>query len=154
MGLNLSDNEVALLERRTEGWIAGLQLAALSMQGHIDLHGFVQSVTGSSRFVLDYLIEEVFDTKLQTSKRFCSRAQFSSSLPVPMQRGYTERRRAIFLETLEQANLLVVPLDRSRGWYRCRRLFADYSEMPSDVQRQQTKRSCMAAPAAGMKPKA
>jgi LuxR family maltose regulon positive regulatory protein len=60
MGLNLSPADIAALERRTEGWIAGLQLAALSMRGRDDLSGFVEAFTGSSHFVLDYLIEEVF----------------------------------------------------------------------------------------------
>ena len=60
MQLNLSEDDIAALEERTEGWIAGLQLAALSMRGLDDTHSFVQSFTGSSRYVLDYLIEEVF----------------------------------------------------------------------------------------------
>lgn len=70
MGLDLSPEEVAALERRTEGWIAGLQLAALSMRGRADITGFIQDFTGSSRYVLDYLIEEVFERQSADSKDF------------------------------------------------------------------------------------
>ena len=126
MGLNLSDNEVALLERRTEGWIAGLQLAALSMQGHTDLHGFVQSFTGSSRFVLDYLIEEVFDRQAPDIKEFLLSTSVLEQLAGPLCNAVTQREDGqIFLETLEQANLFIIPLDQSRGWYRYHRLFAE-----------------------------
>ena len=62
MGLNLSPEDIAELETRTEGWIAGLQLAALALQGRRDVAAFVQSFTGSSRYILDYLVDEVFET--------------------------------------------------------------------------------------------
>ena len=70
MGLNLSAEDIAALEARTEGWIAGLQLAAISMQGHQDATGFIQSFTGSHHFVLDYLVEEVLQQQLRKRSNF------------------------------------------------------------------------------------
>jgi LuxR family maltose regulon positive regulatory protein len=70
MGLNLSEKDAAALESRTEGWIAGLQMAALSMQGRADTAGFIQSFTGSHRFVMDYLLEEVLQQQSQSVQTF------------------------------------------------------------------------------------
>jgi LuxR family maltose regulon positive regulatory protein len=128
MGLNLSDGDVAALEARTEGWIAGLQMAAISMQGLPDASNFIQSFTGSHRFVLDYLLEEVLHCQpvevqtflLLTSilERLCG-SLCDAVLGSPSASGQKT------LEYLERANLFIVPLDNERRWYRYHHLFAD-----------------------------
>ncbi|MGB9591301.1 MAG: LuxR family transcriptional regulator, partial [Candidatus Kryptoniota bacterium] len=128
MGLNLSAGEIAALETRTEGWIAGLQMAAISMQGISDASGFIQSFTGSNRFVLDYLMEEVLERQpvhiqdflLHTSilDRLCG-ALCDAVLGSPP--GFGQET----LEYLERANLFIVPLDQERRWYRYHHLFAE-----------------------------
>jgi LuxR family maltose regulon positive regulatory protein len=126
MGLNVSPDEISALERRTEGWIAGLQLAALSMQGRDDLPGFIQAFTGSSRFILDYLVEEVFERQSPDVKDFLLKTSILERLSGPLCDAVVEQTgsRAL-LKSLEQANLFIVPLDQSRGWYRYHRLFAE-----------------------------
>lgn len=126
MGLILSPEDISALERRTEGWIAGLQLAALSMQGRDDLKGFIQAFTGSSRFILDYLIEEVFERQSPDVKDFLLKTSIMERLSGPLCDAVTELAESQrMLEALEQANLFIVPLDQSRGWYRYHRLFAE-----------------------------
>lgn len=128
MGLNLSAEDIVALETRTEGWIAGLQLAAISMKGHQDTSNFVQSFTGSHRFVMDYLVEEVLrqqpenvqDFLLSTSilDRLCG-ALCDAVLLSPSASGQET------LEYLERANLFITPLDNERRWYRYHQLFAE-----------------------------
>jgi LuxR family maltose regulon positive regulatory protein len=126
MGLDLSPDDVSALERRTEGWIAGLQLAALSMRGRDDLPSFIQSFTGSSRFILDYLIEEVFERQSPDIKDFLLKTSILERLTGPLCDLVAERTDSQrILESLEQANLFIVPLDQTRGWYRYHRLFAE-----------------------------
>jgi LuxR family maltose regulon positive regulatory protein len=141
MALSLSAQQVEALETRTEGWIAGLQLAALAMQNRTDLSSFVNAFTGSNRFVVDYLAAEVFARQpahiqtflLQTSilERMCgslcdavtgiSEAQPGGSNKKVSTDAYSQ----ILLEELERANLFMVPLDNERGWYRYHHLFAE-----------------------------
>jgi len=134
MGLALTTADVAALEARTEGWIAGLQLAALAMRDHHDRSGFIRSFSGSNRFIVDYLAAEVFasqpaeiqDFLLRTSilDRMCgsscdavlARDSHTPNHTTPSQR---------LLEDLERANLFVVPLDDERQWYRYHHLFAE-----------------------------
>ncbi|MEW5868224.1 MAG: LuxR C-terminal-related transcriptional regulator [Chloroflexota bacterium] len=126
MGLALAPEEIAALERRTEGWIAGLQLAALSMRGRQDLPGFIQAFTGSSRFILDYLIEEVYERQSSEIKDFLLKTSILERLSGPLCDALVEETGSqALLEGLEQANLFIVPLDQSRGWYRYHRLFAE-----------------------------
>ena len=126
MGLDLLPDEIAALERRTEGWIAGLQLAALSMRGRDDRAGFIQAFTGSSRFILDYLIEEVFEGQSPAVKDFLLKTSILERLSAPLCDVVTEKTVSQeTLEALEQANLFIVPLDQFREWYRYHRLFAD-----------------------------
>jgi len=126
MGLDLLPDEIAALERRTEGWIAGLQLAALSMRGRSDLSGFIQAFTGSSRFILDYLIEEVFEGQSPDVKDFLLKTSILERLSASLCDAVTEKNVSQeTLEMLEQANLFIVPLDQSRELYRYHRLFAD-----------------------------
>ncbi len=126
MGLNLSAEDIAVLETRTEGWIAGLQLAAISMQGHKDASSFIKSFTGSHHFVLDYLVEEVLqqqpkkvqDFLLYTSilDRMCGALCDAILLDSSVSGRDT-------LEHLERTNLFIIPLDNERHWYRYHHLF-------------------------------
>jgi LuxR family transcriptional regulator, maltose regulon positive regulatory protein len=128
IGLQLSAEDIGALERRTEGWIAGLQLAALSLQGHEDAASFIQSFTGSHHFVLDYLLEEVLGQQPEHIQRFLLRTSIldrmsgplcDAVVPDPCISGQEN------LEYLEHANLFIVPLDNERRWYRYHQLFAE-----------------------------
>ncbi len=149
VGLNLSVEDVTALEARTEGWIAGLQMAALSLRGQpahpATRAEFVQAFTGSHRFILDYLIEEVLEQQppalqeflLKTSmlERLCASLcdsvlgkQTARALahPDPLQTAGLEIAESqVTLEHLEAANLFIIPLDEERQWYRYHRLFSD-----------------------------
>jgi LuxR family maltose regulon positive regulatory protein len=126
MGLNLSPGDIAALERRSEGWIAGLQLAALSMRGRSDLPDFIRAFTGSNRYVLDYLMEEVFRQQPAGRQDFLLQTAILDRLCAPLCDSVTGRAdsRAV-LQRLEQANLFIVPLDQSRQWYRYHHLFRE-----------------------------
>ncbi|HNA88921.1 MAG TPA: LuxR C-terminal-related transcriptional regulator [Anaerolineales bacterium] len=128
MGLNLSAENITALETRTEGWIAGLQLAALSMQGHQDTASFIKSFTGSHRFVLDYLIEEVFQQQPERVQAFLLHTsileRMCGSLCDAILRDSSVPAQET-LEHLEHANLFIVPLDSERRWYRYHHLFGD-----------------------------
>jgi LuxR family maltose regulon positive regulatory protein len=128
MGLNLSDEDVAALEARTEGWIAGLQLAALSMQGQSDPTSFIQSFSGSHRFVLDYLLEEVLDRQPGEIQNFLLCNSILERLCGPLCEavlGTPLGSGQSTLESLERANLFLVPLDSERRWYRYHHLFGE-----------------------------
>jgi LuxR family maltose regulon positive regulatory protein len=119
---------IAALERRTEGWIAGLQLAAISLQGHEDAAGFVRSFTGSHHFVLDYLVEEVLGQQPERIQTFLLRTSILDRLCGPLCDAVVLAPSAsgqATLEYLEHANLFLVPLDNERRWYRYHQLFAD-----------------------------
>ena len=126
MGLRLSAEDVAALEARTEGWIAGLQLAAISMQGHKDAGGFIKSFTGSNQFVLDYLIEEVLHQQPESIQAFLLRTSIldrmcGSLCDAVLLDSSTSGQET--LESLEHSNLFIVPLDNERHWYRYHHLF-------------------------------
>jgi LuxR family maltose regulon positive regulatory protein len=132
MGLNLSAEDIAALEARTEGWIAGLQLAALSMQGHQDAASFIQSFTGSHHFVLDYLLEEVLGQQSESVQAFLLRTSILNRLCGPLCDAVLNDTADSGQETgqmtlgyLERANLFIVPLDNERRWYRYHHLFGD-----------------------------
>ena len=126
MGLNLSAEDIAALETRTEGWIAGLQLAALSMQGREDIASFIQAFTGSHRFVLDYLVEEVLQRQPEHVRSFLLQTAILDRLCAPLCNAVTEREDGReMLDALERGNLFVIPLDDQRQWYRYHHLFAD-----------------------------
>ncbi|UCG24719.1 MAG: helix-turn-helix transcriptional regulator, partial [Chloroflexota bacterium] len=126
MGLNLSMEDIAALETRTEGWIAGLQLAAISLLGHTDTSRQIQSFTGSHRLVLDYLIEEVLDQQPQEVQAFLLQTAILNRLAGSLCDAVTGREDGQqTLEKLEHANLFIVPLDDERRWYRYHHLFAD-----------------------------
>jgi LuxR family maltose regulon positive regulatory protein len=134
MDLDLSAEDIAALERRTEGWIAGLQLAAISMQGREDTASLIKSFTGSHRFVLDYLVEEVLEQQSESVQAFlmktavldrltgslCDAVRFGDAKSPPGQ----DNGQAT-LEMLQRANLFIIPLDEERRWYRYHHLFSD-----------------------------
>jgi LuxR family maltose regulon positive regulatory protein len=126
MGLDLSAQDVAALDSRTEGWIAGLQLAAISMQGLQDTAAFIKAFTGSHYFVLDYLIEEVLEKQSGDIQRFLVMTSIPDRLCGSLCNALTgqEDSQAI-LEFLENSNLFIVPLDSERRWYRYHHLFVD-----------------------------
>ncbi len=126
MGLNLPAEDIAALETRTEGWIAGLQLAALSMQGRSDAAGFIQAFTGSHRFVLDYLVEEVLQRQPEDIHSFLLKTAILDRLCGSVCDAVTGRQDGKgMLETLERGNLFIIPLDDQRQWYRYHSLFAE-----------------------------
>jgi LuxR family maltose regulon positive regulatory protein len=128
MGLNLSKEDIAALETRTEGWIAGLQLAALSMQGRSDAASFIESFTGSHHFVLDYLVEEVLGQQPESIQTFLLRTSILDRLCGPLcdsVLGSPSASGQETLEYLERANLFIVPLDNERRWYRYHHLFGE-----------------------------
>jgi LuxR family maltose regulon positive regulatory protein len=126
MGLSLSTEQVAALENRTEGWIAGLQLAALSMKDRSDVSAFISAFAGSNRFVIDYLVEEVLERAPLDVRDFLYETSILTRLTGPLCDAVTGRTDgAEMLESLESANLFVVPLDDEREWYRYHHLFAD-----------------------------
>ena len=128
MGLSLSEDNIAALEERTEGWIAGLQLAAISMQGHKDATSFIESFTGSHRFVLDYLVEEVLGQQPESVQAFLLRTSILERLCGPLCDAVLLDPAASgqkTLEYIERANLFLVPLDNERHWYRYHHLFAE-----------------------------
>jgi len=126
MGLNLSVQDVATLEDRTEGWIAGLQLAALSMQGHQDISGFIQSFAGDHRYILDYLVEEVLQRQPAAVRSFLLQTAILDRLHGPLCDAVTgQEGGSARLDALQRGNFFVVSLDDTRHWYRYHHLFAD-----------------------------
>jgi LuxR family maltose regulon positive regulatory protein len=125
-GLHLDPRDVELLEERTEGWIAALQLAALSMRGDDDVSGFVARFAGTDRFVVDYLVEEVLLHQSDAVRSFLVQTSVLDRLTGPLCDAVTGRDDgATALRELERANLFLVPLDDERRWYRYHHLFAD-----------------------------
>jgi LuxR family maltose regulon positive regulatory protein len=126
MGLDLTTPDVTTLEGRTEGWIAALQLAALSMQGREDVGGFIASFAGDDRYIVDYLVGEVLQRQPDDVRRFLLQTSILSRLHGSMCDAVTGREGGTaMLEALDRANLFLVPLDDRRRWYRYHHLFAD-----------------------------
>jgi len=135
MGLELSADDVAALETRTEGWVTGLQLAALSMQGREDIPGFLAAFTGSQHYILDYLVEEVLQRQSESAQAFLLQTSILDRMTGPLCEAVTlgcqskrsgESDGQAMLDRLEHANLFIVPLDDRRHWYRYHHLFADF----------------------------
>ena len=126
MGLSLSAEDIAALETRTEGWIAGLQLAAISMQDRVDPDRFIQAFAGSHRFVLDYLVEEVLQRQPEQIRSFLLQTAILDRLCAALCNAVTEREDGKeMLDALERSNLFLIPLDDNRQWYRYHHLFAE-----------------------------
>lgn len=123
--MGLSPDDVRTLETRTEGWIAGLQLAALSMRDSSDVPGFLAAFAGSHRFVIDYLVEEVLEATPPDVREFLLRTSVLDRLSGPLCDAVTGQTGSDrMLATLERENLFVVPLDDDREWFRYHHLFA------------------------------
>ncbi len=146
MKIGLAEKDIAALDHRTEGWIAGLQLAALSMQGRDDISAFIKAFTGDDRYILDYLLEEVFHRQPEHVQNFLLKTSILDrlcgslcdailnadlGLRIAEAEGGTRnpqsaiRNSQFTLEHLERANLFIIPLDDKRQWYRYHHLFAD-----------------------------
>jgi len=126
LGLNLSNAELAALDDRTEGWIAGLQLAALSIRGRKDIPGFIRAFTGTHRFVLDYLVEEVLDQQSPGIQEFLLRTSVLERMTAPLCDAVTDGggSQKILIQ-LDRDNMFLLPLDGERRWFRYHHLFAD-----------------------------
>ena len=126
MDLRLSDDDVAALEGRTEGWIAALQLAALSLQGRTDASAFIAGFAGDDQYIVDYLAEEVLSRQPADVRDFLLETSILERLTGPLCDAVTGRTAGkATLIALERANLFLVPLDDRRRWYRYHHLFAD-----------------------------
>ncbi|MCA9947686.1 MAG: hypothetical protein KC449_29600, partial [Anaerolineales bacterium] len=138
--LNLSPDDVATLEKRTEGWIAGLQMAALSLQGSADVSGFVAAFSGSNRYVLDYLADEVLAQRPSGTKEFLLKTSLLERFCAPLcdaileiGDGRLEAEKSpisnlqsqSIIQQLDTANFFLIPLDSNRRWYRYHHLFAN-----------------------------
>lgn len=126
MGLSLTAQEIATLEERTEGWIAGLQLAALSLQEHQDVPSFIQSFAGDHRYIVDYLVEEVLKRQPLPVRHFLLQTAILDRLNGSLCDAITGQQEGnARLEALQRGNFFVVPLDDKRHWYRYHHLFAE-----------------------------
>jgi len=126
VGLALPVEAVERLREQTEGWITGLQLAALSLQGHPDPAQFVEAFSGSHRYLVDYLVEEVLQRQPETVQAFLRQTAFLERLCGPLCDAVTQAPGGqAMLEQLEAANLFLIPLDEERHWYRYHHLFAE-----------------------------
>jgi LuxR family maltose regulon positive regulatory protein len=137
MGLSLSTDDIAALEMRTEGWIAGLQLAAIAMQSHIgmqdskDIHSFVSAFTGSNYYIIDYLTEEVLKRLPDKVSSFILQTSILESMCAPLceavvESGDIEQNNGqVMLEHLQRMNLFLIPLDDERRWFRYHHLFVE-----------------------------
>src|SRR5215211_7304435 len=126
MGLVLTPQQVAALEARTEGWIAALQLAGLSMQGRDDVAAFIAGFAGNDRYIVDYLAEEVLDRQSEDHRQFLLQTSILERLSGPLCDAVTDQTGGkAKLAELERGNLFLVALDDRREWYRYHQLFAD-----------------------------
>ena len=145
MKLNLTAGDTTALDERTEGWIAGLQMAALSLQGRDNAHSFISAFTGSHRFIFDYLVEEVLQNQTREVQDFLLETSILERLNASLCNYISGRESGIksresdttllarfstldsqtILENLDRANLFIIPLDNERQWYRYHHLFAD-----------------------------
>ncbi|MBI2955434.1 MAG: helix-turn-helix transcriptional regulator [Chloroflexi bacterium] len=126
MGIDVSVDEAASLQARTEGWIAGLQMTALAMRGRQDISSFIRTFTGSHRYVLDFLLEEVLNVEPESVQAFLLQTSILERLTGPLCDALTGQTDGWgMLERLESENLFVVPLDEERRWYRYHHLFAE-----------------------------
>ena len=133
LNFKLSPQEIAALHDRTEGWIAGLQMAAFSMQARFKSQGpesvslFIKTFSGSNRFILDYLLDEVFSQQTEEVRSFMYQTSILDQLSAPLCDEVIDKKGSqAFLEQLERANLFLIPLDEEQHWYRYHHLFAEF----------------------------
>ena len=126
MALHLAADQLGILEGRTEGWIAALQLAALSMQGRDNVADFIKGFAGDDRYIVDYLVEEVLQRQPEHVREFLLQTSVLNRLTGPLCDAVTQQHggRAM-LEALDRSNLFLVALDDRRQWYRYHHLFGD-----------------------------
>lgn len=126
LNLGLSLEDITLLESRTEGWIAGLQLAALSMQGLQDKSAFIKTFKGIDHYIGDYLVEEVLSRQPEKVQNFLLQTSILDRLSGPLCDAVTQKKDSLqMLIALEKANLFIFPLDNQRSWFRYHHLFSD-----------------------------
>jgi ATP/maltotriose-dependent transcriptional regulator MalT len=126
MGLKLDSGEVTVLEQRTEGWIAGLQLAGLSLQGRENVSSFIHSFSGANRYILDFLFEEVFQQQSEEHQNFLLQTSILDQLCGSLCNAVTQQSNSqVVLDALERGNLFLVALDEERKWYRYHHLFGE-----------------------------
>jgi len=128
IGLNLSTEEIAVLDARTEGWIAGLQLAAISMKDNKDISGFIREFAGDHRYIVDYLVEEVLQRQPGSVQNFLLCTSILNRMCGPLCDAVLLNSSASgqkTLEYIEHANLFIIPLDNERRWYRYHHLFGN-----------------------------
>jgi LuxR family maltose regulon positive regulatory protein len=124
--LKLSDEDINDLESKTEGWIAGLQLTALSIQDHEHTSDFIKNLKGDNRYIMDYLIEEVLKIQSDETKEFLLQTSILEQFSAPLCNELLNRNDShITLEALEKNNMFIIPLDNERRWFRYHHLFAD-----------------------------
>ena len=124
--VKISIEDAYSLETKTEGWIAGLQLTALSMQGREDVSGFIKELKGDNRYIMDYLMEEVLKIQTDDIKEFLLQTSILEQMSAPLCNAVLNRNDSQhILEMLEKNNMFVIPLDEERNWYRYHHLFAD-----------------------------
>ena len=129
LNVQLSGPDIQLLETRTEGWAAGLQLAALSLEGRTDPSDFIRGFKGDNRYIADYLTEEVLSRQPEHLRNFLLQTSILGRLCGPLCDAVTDQKNSRqVLTALEKANLFVVPLDDERYWYRYHHLFGDLLE--------------------------
>jgi len=141
-GLNLSPEDISILEDRSEGWIVGMQLAAISLRGRTDIVDLKKSFTGNNRYILDYLISEVLDVQTDKIRDFLLQTSILNRFTGELCNALTDQSNSHeILEHLVKTNLFIVPLDDQGHWYRYHHLFADLLRMKfSKNQKTETKR--------------
>ncbi len=135
-GVQLAEEDAAALNERTEGWAAGLQMAAISMRGRTNLSEFISAFAGSHRFVFDYLLEQVLDQQSPPVREFLLKTSVLERFSAPLCDALADTSGAArsMLDALERANLFLMPLDDERGWYRYHRLFSDLLKLILDQE--------------------
>ena len=157
VGISLEPGLVERLAARTEGWIAGLQLAAISLRDRPDPAAMIEAFTGSGRFVLDYLADEVLGGVDADLRSFLVRISIAERFDAGLCRELTGREDAgALLERTERANMFLVPLDLERRWYRFHGLFADYlrSQLGDEERRELHERAAAHLERTGLAPEA
>lgn len=130
MGLDLSDKDIDALETRTEGWVAGLQLAAISMQSHQDISGFIRAFAGDNHYIVDYLIEEVLARQPEPVRNFLLQTAILDQMNGSLCDAVTGQQEGkARLEALNRGNFFLIPLDDRHHWYRYHHLFAEVLRM-------------------------
>ncbi len=126
MKLGLSIEDIQILKDKTEGWIAGLQLTSLSMRERENISGFIQTLKGDNRYIMDYMVEEVLKMQPEYIKNFLLQTSVLRQISAPLCNRVLQRNDSqLILEKLEKSNMFLVPLDDERNWYRYHHLFSD-----------------------------